>query len=457
MVTKQMFRLLRYFSVASLIGFVVVTALLGYLYRSTAVRNLTELAEEKNVSTTLSFANSLWPEVVPFIESSIDYDPESLHKHPDLPAIHAAVVEQVAGLSVVKVKIYNPQGTTIFSTEPTQIGTSEEDNAGFLSAWSGEVISELTHRDSFNTFDGVIEDQDVLGTYVPIRSGGRTGPIIGVIELYSNITPLLQRIKNVQRNIILGVAGILAALYGALILIVYRADRIIRTQQDAQQRAAREMRQQQRTLATFQERERLARELHDSLGQVLGYVKMQGQAAIDLLDQGLTRQGLSHLKRLIEAVQQSHLDVREHILNLQSSVSEDQEFTDALENYLEKFASFSDIHTSLESLQPAFNPDLPPHAQAQLLRIIQEALTNVRKHAMASQATITLSEDESATRVVIADNGNGFEIDAVPGPNGHHVGLQIMRERATEMGGHVDIRSTRNQGTEVIVTVPKLT
>lgn len=455
MKTPRIFRLLRYFSVASLIGFIVVTALLGYLYRQTAVRNLTELAEEKNVATTLGFANSLWPEVVPFIEATLDLDPASLSLHPDIPKLRESVVEQVAGLSVVKVKIYNPKGITVFSTEVEQIGTSEEENDGFVSAWTGSVISELTHRDTFNAFDGVIEDQDVLATYVPIRSAGRLGPTVGVIELYTNVTPLLHRINSVQRNIVLGVAGILAALYGALVLIVHRAERILRVQQAERDQAQLELRQQQRTLATFKERERLARELHDSLGQVLGYVKMQSQAALELYEQGLAEQGNRYLTRLIEAVQNAHVDVREYILNLQSGISADQNFVAALESHLEKFSKFSDICTKLEIPSPSYTPNLAPHAEAQLMRIIQEALTNVRKHSEARQATITISECPREVLTIIADDGHGFAPNTLPTPNGHHVGLQIMQERAADIGGSVEICSTHNRGTEIIVVLPK--
>ncbi|MEM7126153.1 MAG: sensor histidine kinase [Chloroflexota bacterium] len=452
-----MFRLLRYFSVASLIGFVIVTVLLGYLYRQTAVRNLTEMAEEKNVAVTLGFANSLWDEVVPFIEVTLTQEPHTLYNHPGIKKLRTSVIDQVVGLSVVKVKIYNPNGITVFSTEAEQIGSSEADNTGFLTAWKGVVISELTHRDTFNTFDGIIEDQDVLATYVPIRSEGQSGPIVGVIELYSNVTPLLRRINTVQRNIILGVAGILAALYGVLVLIVQRADHILRAQQSEREDVQLEMRQQQRTLATFKERERLARELHDSLGQVLGYVKMQSQAVLELYEQGLTQQGGSYLKRLIEAVQNAHVDVREYILNLQSSVLEDQDFVTALRTHLDKFAKFSDIRTRLELPTPAYTLDLGPHAEAQLMRIVQEALTNIRKHAKACQAVVSISEEQNNIQVSIADNGHGFQIEVIPAPNGHHVGLQIMRERAAEIGGEIEIQSEPSLGTEITIVLPKST
>lgn len=235
---------------------------------------------------TKGFANFVWPEVVRYIESTEGVDPMLLYAHPNITAAHQSIVDQLVGLSVVKVKIYNPTGMTIYSSDPQQVGTVEDDNAGFFPAWSGKIISELTHRDTFNTFDGVIEEQDVLGTYIPIHARGQSSKIVGVIDLYSNVTPLLQRVNNVQQNIIVGVAAILMALYGALVWIVYRAARIIRTQQDTRARAEQELRLQQRTLATFEERERLARELHDSFGQVLGFVKMQSQAALELYVQG---------------------------------------------------------------------------------------------------------------------------------------------------------------------------
>lgn len=118
----------------------------------------------------------------------------------------------------------------MFSTEAKQIGEDKSTNAGFLSARSEKVANEIIHRDTFSAFDSVIEDRDLISSYVPIRRGGPAGAVEAVFELYYDVTPLLQKIDRTQRIVVVAVIFVLAGLYGVLFFIVKRADRIIRTQ-----------------------------------------------------------------------------------------------------------------------------------------------------------------------------------------------------------------------------------
>ncbi len=226
-----MFRLVRYFSLVSLIGFAIVTAVLSLLFRTAAVADLVALGESKNVALTQSFANALWPQFAPFVAEAGSLSPEELRHHPEIARLDEAVRAQMAGLSVVKVKVYNLNGLTVYSSEAAQIGEDKSSNAGFLAARRGEVASELTHRDTFSAFEGVVEDRDVISSYIPIY--GLSGEVEGVFEIYDDVTPLLQRINRTQITMIGGVVGVLALLYGALLLIVRRADGILRRQNAA--------------------------------------------------------------------------------------------------------------------------------------------------------------------------------------------------------------------------------
>ncbi len=127
-------------------------------------------------------------------------------------------------------KGYDLAGRTVFSTEAKQIGEDKSANAGFLSARSEKVANEITHRDTFSAFDSVIEDRDLISSYVPIRRGGPAGAVEAVFELYYDVTPLLQKIDRTQRIVVVAVIFVLAGLYSVLFFIVKRADRIIRTQ-----------------------------------------------------------------------------------------------------------------------------------------------------------------------------------------------------------------------------------
>ncbi len=216
---------------------------------------------------------------------------------------------------------------------------------------------------------------------------------------------------------------------------------------------------QQRALATLEERERIGRELHDSLGQVLGYLNVQAQAAQALFADGKVEAGDRTLARLAGVAQDAHSDVREFILGMKGTPGVAQNFWDALRAYAATFESHYQVRVLL-SLPGGRESLLSPEGELHLLRIIQEALTNVRKHAGASQVQIIFSLVDAHTQVVIADDGRGFEPPPLSPPQaggmkggGHH-GLNIMRERAGEIGGRLEVRSRPGEGTQVILTFP---
>jgi hypothetical protein len=223
----QPFPLLRYFSAASLLAFLLVAALLVFFNRQAALNELVKIGEDKNTAITQSFANVIWPVYKDFLNSASDLDPDAIRSHSETARLRQAVIEQTRGLSVIKVKIYDLEGKTVFSTQESQIGEDKSENAGYLSALNGTPASELTHRDTFSAFEGEIEDRDVISSYVPIM--GSSG-VEGVFEVYDDVTPLLEDISTAQRNIAIGVSLTLAILYAFLFLIVQRADNLIRMQ-----------------------------------------------------------------------------------------------------------------------------------------------------------------------------------------------------------------------------------
>lgn len=449
-----MFRLLRFFSIASLAAFVVVSLVLGFWYRELAVNDLIEQEESKNVALTKAFSNSLWSQVMPYLATSAEFDVRELRADPAILDIRSSVLGQMEGLSVVKVKIYDLQGRAVFSTELAQIGDDDSANAGFQGAIAGGVASELTHRDTFSAFEGEIENRDVLSTYIPFRANRQTGEILGVFELYSDVTPLLRKVHTTQRQIMVGVALILGALYLGLFFIVRHADQTIRQQAEETKRVYQELTQQQRALAMLQERERLARELHDSLGQILGFINVQTQAARQLLARGKSKESDQLLSRLTEVVQDAHTDVREQILNLRSGASSENDLVSMLEDYLKQFSTFSNIKVELHGAEQLTNVEMGPSVEIQLLRIIQEALTNVRKHAKAHSARVNIQVEDGVAHVTVQDDGQGFDPSRSTSEAGYHVGLHVMRERAEELGGNLEIESQPGRGARVRIAVP---
>ncbi len=221
------FRLIRFFSMTSLVAFMMVVGLLSTLYGQIIINDLTGLAEHQNVVLTQAFANSLWPKFEDFVGSASNLSQEELENAPEILELRRAVLAQMEGLSVVKVKVYNLEGLTVFSTDISQIGDDKSKNAGYQSAKMGTVASELTYRDTFSAFEETIENRNVFSSYIPIKPDGQNGDVVGVFEVYDDVTPLVQRIERSQTLLIGGVAFILILLYIVLFFIVRHADKII--------------------------------------------------------------------------------------------------------------------------------------------------------------------------------------------------------------------------------------
>jgi signal transduction histidine kinase len=210
---------------------------------------------------------------------------------------------------------------------------------------------------------------------------------------------------------------------------------------------------QQRTYAADQERERLARELHDSLGQAFAFVSTQGQVIRRLLNRGDITTADEYVGRLVEVAHEADVDIRESILALRATVSE-RGLLSALTDYLDRFGRNYGILTEYEKSDALADRAFDPLVEAQLLRIIQEALTNVRKHARATCVRVAFTIENGRACITVEDNGQGFEVGRRDYASGNHLGLRVMRERAEEVDGNLFIRSHPGQGTEVRVWVP---
>ena len=207
-------------------------------------------------------------------------------------------------------------------------------------------------------------------------------------------------------------------------------------------------------MAILEERERLARELHDSIGQSLGYVKLQSLAARDALARGDTTAADALLKRLMEGAQDTQTIVRQDIRSLFTQPLDSANFLGALRNHIEHYKQ--DCLLDVEVLLPDDFGDvqLSPDTGAQLLRIIQEALANVRRHSGAHHVCVSMEVGEQQIEALVEDDGYGFDMNDVKRQTEQHFGLDIMRARALDIGGELQVVSRPGSGTQVKVRVP---
>ena len=212
--------------------------------------------------------------------------------------------------------------------------------------------------------------------------------------------------------------------------------------------------EQERVLATLHERERLARELHDGVAQVLGFVSIQAQTIAKRLQDGDASRAMPLIDRLSEVARRAQGEVRDSILALKAGSSEDWAFLPTLGHYLESVRGDHGLHADLLVGQGVSEHTFEPKTSVQLLRVIQEALTNARRHGGANAVTIAIERANGHAHITITDDGCGFDPAVVNTDSDRHFGLGFMRERMTEVGGSIEIDSHYGGGTRVILEAP---
>ncbi len=211
--------------------------------------------------------------------------------------------------------------------------------------------------------------------------------------------------------------------------------------------------QAQQAMATLQERDLLARELHDELAQELALINLQAQLASDLLEMGQTEQARTQLQLLAKEARQAQVDVRGEISKLLHSMTTGEGFHGALRRFIHTFQETHGIAAEFILPQNQTLISFKPSTEVQLLRIIQEAFTNIRKHSQATRVRIVLTKGPECAELTVKDNGIGFESDRLPAVRQTY-GLGIMSERAKEFNGRIEINSRPGEGTKITVLIP---
>jgi signal transduction histidine kinase len=207
-------------------------------------------------------------------------------------------------------------------------------------------------------------------------------------------------------------------------------------------------------LAVLEERDRIGREMHDGLAQVLGYVNTKAQAVQEFLRAGQTDQATQQLQQLIAAAQEAYTDAREIIVGLRLNDVHERQLTGLAEEYVDRFQRRSGVTTDLMIAPSWDDTAVPATVKAQSLRIIQEALTNARKHARAGHVGVTLDRRDNSAVIMVKDDGCGFMLSRLLRPDFSRYGLRTMRERAQAVGGTLRIESAPGKGTCIEATMP---
>jgi signal transduction histidine kinase len=192
------------------------------------------------------------------------------------------------------------------------------------------------------------------------------------------------------------------------------------------------------------ERARIARDIHDGLGHTLTSLKIQLELTLKLLQAGKPEEALNLLRRSQESAASSLAEIRKVVA---SGPGEDFDLTQAITKLLDQIK----LHSAVNFKVRLDEVNIAPQAKHQILSIVQECLTNIRKHALASEVEISLAASNGLIRLGVKDNGKGFDMQAEPSG----FGLKGLSERAQTVGGTIKIQSSPGGGTEIALTFPQ--
>ena len=206
-----------------------------------------------------------------------------------------------------------------------------------------------------------------------------------------------------------------------------------------------------REMAISEERNLVARDLHDSIAQGLTFLNIQVQMLDDSLRSGDVDEASNIVPALRAGVKESYEDVRELLLNYRSKLAED-DLAGALRTTVEKFRRQTGLQVDL-SIEGSGVP-FDREQQLQMLFIVQEALSNIRKHAQADRVEVRMVDGQDFM-LSIRDNGTGFDAATLMAKGENHVGINIMHERAQRIHATLDVQSEQGMGTTVLLQLPQ--
>ncbi len=469
-------RLTRRFAVICAAVVLTAGATLAILDRATAIDQLTRMAERNNADLTTAFGNSIWPEFTTFVNGAHQLTPDQIRTHPRTAELHRAVVRLMRGTPVLKVKLYDVRGLTVFSTEPGQIGSDYGRNPRFLKAIDGDFATKLEFRETFNSIAATLQNRYVLSSYVPVRPQNGAGPVEGVVEIYSDVTEfhaliLRQGMIHAAFN-----AAALTAVFLLLLISVWYAEKLIRRHHARNIALVRNVaRAEAASRAKSEFLANMSHELRTPLNAVIGMsqvieseyfgpiaVGKYKEFATDIHDAG------AHLLAIIDDV----LDfarveagkVEIHVAPVDAAA-----VVGSACKLMTETARAGEIDMTV-----ALAPGLPPVRTdpTKFQQIVINVLSNALKFTPAGGSVhVSLARAAAAgsIAVTVTDTGIGIREEDMPlamAPfgqvdasltrsfDGTGIGLPLSKRLAELLGGTLEVRSEWGVGTTVEITLP---
>jgi signal transduction histidine kinase len=241
----------RGFSLISLFVFAIATVTLVYFYRQRTFNSLVLQGEQQNVILNQVLSNSLHTELTQLLSQSQSLQNRELQTSPALVNFHNKLQQSIRGLGVKKIVVFGPDGRIVYSTKPETIGQNKRGYRGFEQGMAGKPLSGVNHEISILGLKLIEPGKSVLiSSYLPIYSVKNSTQVIGVLEMYSDITPVILSIQKTEEQITAGLIATMAIVYIVLFFLVRHAQALLQGQNQKLLRSSCRYEQQTRRLKT---------------------------------------------------------------------------------------------------------------------------------------------------------------------------------------------------------------
>lgn len=399
---KNIFGLLRFYSITSLMVMVITGILFILFIRKVAIQDIIEISEKNNLTFAQTALNEITPELLRYLTTVGSINPgEAVNVAPP-EEFTFAIGKLLSNRAVVRIKIYNRIGTVVFSTQHDQVGEMQEGNGGFQSAIMGKVMSTLVYRDTFNSFDRETEDDNLMSTYIPVK-GSLGGAIPGVFEIYTDASSLVSRNERTEFQILFGVVLILGFLYAMLLLIVRRASRVIDVQQQTirERTATLELLSAHLLAGEEHDKKKIAVDLHEGLAQTLCTLKMVLTSS--LADMPKKGKITGTMEQILPVLQSAIQEVQDIAQGLRPSSLDNLGLLPTLDWF---FRSFERTHPQIRIDQniDLLESDVPTPLKIVVYRIIESTLTLIARHVDTDRISFDLNVANAEIVLEIGDS-----------------------------------------------------